>query len=220
MAAIVWDKTGDRLYETGTDHGVLYLLDNTGKYSKGYPWNGLTAVTESPEGAEPTDLWADNIKYASMRSAETFGMTIEAYTCPPEFFECDGFAELGDGVRIGQQPRKTFGFSYRTNQGNDVTDELGYKLHLVYGCVANPSEKAYSTINDSPDAVSLSWDIDTNPVNVTGHKPTAVIIIDSTKVDPDALVALEKVLYGDGTTEPRLPLPDEVVTIVSDSGSL
>ena len=220
MARLTWDQTGERLYETGVDRGVLYI-NSTGTYDKGVAWNGLTGVTESPSGAEATDLYADNIKYLSMRSAETFGATIEAYTYPDEFAECDGSASLATGVTIGQQSRKTFGLCYRTQIGNDVDlNDHGYKLHLIYGCSASPSEKAYATINDSPEAITFSWELTTTPVNVTGFKPTACIIIDSTKADPECLTALEDILYGTdagGSTSPRLPLPDEVKTIMTPS---
>ena len=216
MSKLVWDKTGERLYETGVKQGVLYLLGSTGAYSKGVAWNGLTNVTESPSGAEATPLYADDIKYLNLMSTEELGGTIEAYTYPDEFAECDGSASLATGVYIGQQARKTFGFCYRTTLGNDVdNNNYGYKLHLVYGALASPSEKAYSTINDSPEAITFSWEFSTTPVNVTGHKPTASITIDSTKVDAAKLAALEKILYGDDTesVEPRLPLPDEVAEI-------
>lgn len=215
MTALEWDKNGERYYETGTDRGVLYPMDN-GVYEKGVVWNGLTAVTESPSGAEPTDLYADDIKYATLRSAETFGATIEAYTYPDEFAECDGSATLTEGVYVGQQPRKSFGFSYRTRLGNDVSDDAGYKLHIVYGCTASPSEKGYATINDSPEAITFSWEITTTPVNVAGMKPTATIVIDSTKVEPEKLTKLEKALYGDTESEPKLPLPNEILTIMSE----
>lgn len=221
---IAWDQTGERLYETGVDRGVLYHLDETNKYTKGYAWNGLTGVTESPAGAEATDLYADNIKYLSMRSAETFGATIEAYTYPDEFAECDGSAEIATGVKIGQQSRKTFGLCYRTVIGNDVNgNDHGYLLHLIYGCTASPSEKAYATINDSPEAITFSWEVTTTPVNVEGFKPTASLTIDSTKANATDLATLEGILYGtaagaEGTpaaVEPRLPLPDEVAEIMS-----
>lgn len=218
MAAITWDATGERLYETGVDHGVLYPIDSSGVYTNGVAWNGLTGVTESPSGAEATALYADNIKYLSLYSAEEFGATIEAYTYPDEFAECDGSAELADGVTIGQQNRKIFGLSYRTVIGNDVdANNHGYKLHLIYGAMASPSEKAYATINDSPEAITFSWEITTTPVNVTGFKPTATIIIDSTKANATDLKTLEDILYGAGEEEvtPRLPLPDEVKTIMS-----
>lgn len=214
MTALEWDKTGERYYETGTNKGVLYPMDGS-TYGKGVAWNGLTAVTESPSGAEPTDLYADNIKYATLRSAETFSATLEAYTYPDEFAECDGSAPLTKGVYVGQQPRKAFGLSYRTELGNDVSDSAGYKLHLVYGCTASPSEKSYATINDSPEAITFSWEMTTTPVNVTGMKPTATLIVDSTKVEPDKLAELEKKLYGGEDGEPTLPLPDEVLSIIS-----
>lgn len=210
---ITWDNTGDRLYETGVDHGVLYLRDASGAYKNGVPWNGLTAVTESPSGAEPTPLYADNIKYLNLMSAEEYGMTIEAYTYPDEFAECDGSASLAEGVTIGQQDRKTFGMSYRTIVGNDTdSNNYGYKLHLVYGCLAAPSEKAYSSVNDSPEAITFSWEVSTTPVNVTGFKPTSCITIDSTKADATKLAALEKILYGDGSSDAELPLPDVVIS--------
>lgn len=213
MAKLVWDKTGERLYETGVKQGVLYVQDESGTYPKGVAWNGLTNVTESPSGAEATPLYADDIKYLNLMSAEEFGGTIEAYTYPDEFAECDGSAALTTGVYIGQQARKSFGFCYRTTLGNDVDNNShGYKLHLVYGALASPSEKAYATINDSPEAITFSWEFSTTPVNVTGFKPTASIVIDSTKTDPTKLAELEKILYGDGETEARLPLPDEVAT--------
>lgn len=218
MAAITWDATGERLYETGVDHGVLYPIDSSGVYSNGVAWNGLTGVTESPSGAEATALYADNIKYLSLYSAEEFGATIEAYTYPDEFAECDGSASLATGVAIGQQSRKIFGLSYRTVIGNDVdANNHGYKLHLIYGAMASPSEKAYATINDSPEAITFSWEITTTPVNVTDFKPTATIIIDSTKANATDLATLEGILYGTAEEEetPRLPLPDEVKTIMS-----
>lgn len=218
MSKLVWDKTGERLYETGVKKGVLYPMDAQGAYPKGVAWNGLTNVTESPSGAEATALYADDIKYLNLMSNEEFGGTIEAYTYPDEFAECDGSASLATGVYIGQQPRKTFGFSYCTTIGNDVESNAhGYKLHLVYGALASPSEKAYATINDSPEAITFSWEFSTTPVNVTGFKPTACLTIDSTKVDAEKLAALEKILYGDDTgeaTTARLPLPDEVAQIL------
>lgn len=223
MSKIVWDKTGERLYETGVKNGVLYPQSN-GTYPKGVAWNGLTAVTESPSGAEATALYADDMKYLNLYSAEEFGATIEAYTYPDEFGECDGSAELVEGVLIGQQARKAFGLCYRTVIGNDTDGEAhGYKLHIIYGAMASPSEKAYATINDSPEAITFSWEVTTTPVNVTGKKPTASIVIDSTKADPTKLAALEVILYGkDPTTqdgndgvEPRLPLPDEIKTLMT-----
>lgn len=221
MAKIVWDATGQRYYENGVDHGVLYPQEN-GTYPKGVAWNGLTSVSESPDGAEATDLYADNIKYASMRSAENFKGTIEAYTYPDEFAACDGSAEIATGVYAGQQPRKAFGLSYRTQVGNDTQtdDDDGYKLHLVYGAVASPSEKAYESINDSPDAITFSWEFDTTPVVIDDeHKPTAILTIDSRKADSTKLKALEAILYGAAETEPRLPLPSEVVTLMATTAS-
>ena len=221
MAKLVWDKTGDRLYETGVKNGVLYI-PTSGVYSKGVAWNGLTAVTESPSGAEATALYADDIKYLSLMSTEEFGATIEAYTYPDEFAACDGSAELADGVMIGQQKRSTFGLCYKTTIGNDTEgNDHGYKLHIIYGAQAAPSEKAYATINDSPEAITFSWEITTTPVNVTGAKPTASLVIDSTKADPSKLSALEDILYGkDGEpgNEPRLPLPDEIKTLMTAAG--
>lgn len=224
MAKLVWDQAGERLYETGTDHGVVYPQDNSGAYPIGYAWNGLTAVTESPSGAEPTDLYADNIKYLSIRSAEEFGATIEAYTYPDEFAELDGSAQPVDGVFIGQQTRKAFGFSYRTRLGNDIKfEDYGYKLHLVYGCTVSPSEKAYQTINDSPEAITFSWEMTTTPVAVTGYKPTSVVTIDSSKFTTEAqrgyLQDLEDVLYGTANADARLPLPNEVFSILSGDSS-
>lgn len=221
MAKLVWDKTGDRLYETGVKNGVLYI-PTAGVYSKGVAWNGLTAVTESPSGAEATALYADDTKYLSLMSAEEFGATIEAYTYPDEFAACDGSAELADGVMIGQQKRSTFGLCYKTTIGNDTEgNDHGYKLHIIYGALAKPSERAYATINDSPEAITFSWEITTTPVNVTGAKPTASLVIDSTKADPSKLAALEDILYGkdgDSATEPRLPLPDEIKTLMTAAG--
>lgn len=214
MARLVWDQTGDRLYETGTKQGVLYLIDDKGAYSKGVAWNGLTGVTESPSGAEESPLYADDIKYVSLRSAEEFGGTIECYTYPDEWAECDGSINLAEGVTIGQQPRKVFGMCYRTVVGNDVQmDSYGYKLHLVYGATASPSERAYATINDSPEAITFSYEFTTTPVNVEGAKPTAILTIDSTKADKTKLATLEDILYGGADTEARLPLPDEIKTI-------
>ena len=219
MAKLVWDATGERKYETGVRNGVLYVMGEGGTYPKGVAWNGLTAVTESPSGAEATALYADDTKYLNLISAEEFGATIEAYTYPDEFAECDGSATLVAGVTIGQQPRKTFGMSYRTVYGNDVNNEgYGYKLHLIYGAVAAPSEKAYATINDSPEAITFSWEVKTTPVNVTGHKPTASLTIDSTKVDKAKLTKIEEILYGKDETEARLPLPDEIIQILQAAG--
>lgn len=225
MSKIVWDKTGERYYETGVKNGVLYLQTN-GVYNNGVAWNGLTAVTESPSGAEATALYADDMKYLNLYSAEEFGATIEAYTYPDEFGECDGSKELVAGVTIGQQTRKAFGLCYRTVIGNDTDGEAhGYKLHIIYGAMASPSEKAYATINDSPEAITFSWEVTTTPVNVAGAKPTASVVIDSTKADPTKLAALETILYGkdpstlggeDGVA-PRLPLPDELKTLMTAS---
>lgn len=214
MSKLVWDQVGERLYETGTKKGVLYPFESNA-YAKGVAWNGLTAVTESPSGAEATAIYADDIKYLNLRSAEEFGATIEAYTYPDEFAECDGSAYIAPGIKIGQQKRKMFGFSYTTTLGNDTEgDEHGYKIHLVYGATASPSEKSYQTINDSPEAITFSWEVATTPVEVKGFKPTATLEIDSTKVDADKLTALEDILYGTENAEPRLPLPDEVVALV------
>lgn len=219
MSKLVWDATGERLYETGVKMGVLYVQDG-GAYPNGVPWNGLTAVTESPSGAEATPLYADDIKYLNLVSAEEFGATIEAYTYPDEFMECDGSASLAEGVYIGQQARKTFGLCYRTAVGNDiVNNDYGYKLHLIYGALAAPSEKAYATINDSPEAITFSWEVSTTPVNVTGHKPTASLTIDSTKVSKEGLAALEAVLYGSDEEDARMPLPDEVLSIISGAAA-
>lgn len=213
-----WDKSGERFYETGVKNGVLYV-QNAGKYPKGVAWNGLTAVTESPSGAEATPLYADDIKYLELTSEEEFGGTIEAYTYPDEFAECDGSAELVKGVKIGQQKRKAFGLVYKTTLGNDEDgNDHGYKLHLVYGCKAAPSEKAYATINDSPEAITFSWEFTTTPVSVANHKPTAHIEIDSTKADSTCLAALEAKLFGTESDDPQLPLPDEVKTLMTPAG--
>ena len=224
MSKLKWDETGKRFYETGVRNGVLYVMDDTGAYPAGVPWNGLTSVTESPSGAEPTPLYADDAKYLTLMSAEEFGASVEAYTYPDEFAACDGSASIGTGVTIGQQSRKTFGLCYRTTVGNDIEGEaFGYKLHIIYGALASPSEKAYQTINDSPEAITFSWEVSTTPVAVTGFKPTASLVIDSTKVPEAKMAALEKILYGtDATTEPvapavpaRLPLPDEIMTLLA-----
>jgi len=213
MSALVWDQTTQKLYETGVDRGVLYPVSNNA-YGTGVAWNGLTAVNESPSGAEPSDIYADNTKYLTLRSAETFGATIEAYTYPDEFAECDGSAQVATGVTIGQQPRKSFGLCYRTLVGNDTDgQDHGYKLHLIYGCTASPSEKSYQTVNDSPEAITFSWEVSTTPVNVEGHKPTAQLIVDSTKVDAAKLATLEAQLYGGESSEPKLPTPSEVIAI-------
>ena len=216
MAKLVWDESGKRLYETGVEKGVLYVQGENGQYQNGVAWNGLTAVTESPSGAEPTALYADDIKYLELFSAEEFGATIEAYTYPAEFEACDGSASLGEGVTIGQQDRKAFGLCYRTIVGNDVKgNENGYKLHLIYGAKAKPSEKAYATVNDSPEAVTFSWEVTTTPVNVAGFKPTASVTIDSTKITPEKLKLIEDKLYGTASEEATLPLPDEIKQIIA-----
>lgn len=215
---LVWDQTNERLYETGVKMGVVYPQATGGTYPMGVAWNGLTAVTESPSGAEATALYADDIKYLNLMSAEEFAATIEAYTYPDEFAECDGSAELAKGVAIGQQKRKAFGLCYRTVLGNDVDGiDHGYKLHIIYGAMAAPSEKAYATINDSPEAITFSWELSTTPVSVDGFKPTASITIDSTKADPTKLEALEKILYGSEEAEARLPLPNEIATLMAAS---
>jgi hypothetical protein len=226
MSKIIWDEVGKRLFETGLDRGVLYP-QVSGAYPAGVAWNGLTSVSENPTGAEPEPLYADNIKYLNLMSAEEFGATIEAYTYPDEFAECDGSVEPSPGLVLGQQPRKTFGLSYRTLIGNDVDQQdFGYKLHLIYGALAAPSEKSYQTINDTPEAITFSWEISTTPVPVTGFKPTASLVLDSTKINAAKLAELETILYGkNATTDPvvaavpaRLPLPDEVISIVSTAG--
>lgn len=215
MAKLVWDEIGSRYYETGVKNAVLYVQE-AGAYPKGVAWNGITAVTESPSGAEASPLYADDIKYLNLVSNEEFGASIEAYTYPDEFAQCDGSAALATGIMIGQQSRKTFGLAYKTTLGNDTEgNDYGYKLHLIYGALAAPSEKAYATINDSPEAITFSWEVTTTPVNVTGHKPTASVTIDSTKVDEEKLAALEAVLFGSESEEARLPLPDEIVTIMA-----
>lgn len=219
MAQIVWDKVGERFYENGVDHGVLYSPDQSGEYTSGVPWNGLVTVTESPSGAEANKQYADNIVYVNLQSAEEFSATIEAFTYPPEFAKHDGVKVAKTGVYVGQQVRESFGLSYRTKIGNDLSPDAGYKLHLVYGCLAAPSEKGYGTVNDSPEAVTFSWEVSTTPVAVTGMKPTALIVIDSTKVDPEELAALEEILYGtDGTpgTSPELPSPDDVIAMFTN----
>ena len=215
MAKLVWDEVGKRTYETGVDKGVLYVQDAEGAYGKGVAWNGLTAVNESPSGAEPTPLYADNIKYLELTSKEEYGATIEAYTYPDEFEACDGSAEIGEGVVIGQQSRKVFGLCYRTVKGNDVkNNDYGYKIHLVYGCKAKPAQKNYQTINDSPEAITFSWEVSTTPVEVEGFKPTATVTIDSTKVTAEKLKAVEDALYGTESVEPKLLLPSEILAIV------
>lgn len=216
MTALVWDDTGERFYETGIDRGVLYPIDATGAYPLGVAWNGLTGVTESPSGAEPSPLYADNIKYLTLTSAEDFAATIEAYTYPPEFELCDGSATPIAGVKFGQQERKVFGLCYRTKIGNDVDgQDHGYKLHLLYGCKAAPSEKAYQTVNESPEAITFSWEVSTTPPVVTGYNPTALVVIDSRTANAAKLAALELILYGDVAVDPRLPLPAEVITLMT-----
>ena len=214
MSKLIWDKTGDRFYETGVKQCALYV-QVSGAYPKGVAWNGITGITESPSGAESNPMYADGIKYLDLISAEEFGATIEAYTYPDEFAECDGSASIATGVSIGQQNRKTFGLCYKTVYGNDVEkNDYGYKLHIIYGAIASPSEKEYASINDSPEAITFSWEISTTPVEVTGFKPTATIVIDSTKVDAENLKALEDVLYGSESKEARLPLPDEIAELI------
>lgn len=216
MAKLQWDKTGEHFYETGVDHGVLYPMNDGGQtYATGVAWNGLTAVTESPEGAEVSAIYADNIKYLNLMSAEDFKATIEAYTYPEEFEQCDGSASLAQGVKIGQQSRKAFGFCYRTKVGNDLNPELGYKIHIVYGATAAPTERAYETVNDSPEAITFSWEVSTIPVEVTGFKPTAHVEIDSTKVEPAKLAKIEAKLYGSEAEEPTLLMPDEIVALIN-----
>ena len=216
MSKLAWDETGKRFYEAGADRGVLYKYDSKlSNYGEGVAWSGLTNVSQSPSGAESSPMYADNIKYANLKSNEDFGGTIEAYTYPDEFAECDGSAEIAPGVNIGQQNRSKFGFSYRTKIGNDVDGiEHGYKIHLVYGAEANPSEKSYATINESPEAITLSWEFSTTPVNVSGFKPTSHVEIDSTKTTAEKIKALEDILYGTDEVAARLPLPDEVATLM------
>jgi len=228
MSKLTWDKVGERNFETGVEQGVLYLqekitAENTKEYPKGAAWNGFTAFTESPSGAEATPVYADNQQYLNLRSAEIFGGTLEAYTYPDEFAECDGSAQVAEGVYIGQQKRRTFGLCYKTLIGNDTDGiDLGYKLHLVYGCSAAPSEKAFATVNDTPEAITLSWELSTTPVKVPGFKPSATLVINSTTCDPAKLAQLEAILYGtDASTDPvvaakdaYLPLPSEVIALV------
>ena len=217
MSALIWDNTGERFYETGVNHGVLYPMTKEGKYGTGVVWNGLTAVNESPSGAEPTALYADNIKYLNLMSAEEFGATVEAYTYPDEFAECDGSAELEKGIRIGQQTRKSFGLCYSTKVGNDVDGEdYGEKIHIIYGALASPSAKDYATINESPEAITFSWELTTTPIPVKGHKPTAYLVIDTKTVSEDALALIKDKLYGTEDTEPTLPTPDEIAELVKN----
>lgn len=215
MAKLTWDDTGKKIYETGVDRGVLYPITTGATYGAGVPWNGLTAVNESPSGAESNPQYADNIKYLDLASAEEFGFTIEAFTYPVEFEECDGSVQLAEGVTVGQQTRKMFGFSYRSLVGNDTQGtDYGYKIHLVYGCKASPSEKSRSTVNDSPEAITFSWEITTTPVNVNGHKPTSHLIVDTTVAEAGKVTTLETKLYGDDSSgTPGLPTPDEVYTM-------
>ena len=219
MSKLTWDAVGERYYETGNKKGVLFVYDSEKKtYGAGVAWSGLTAVTESPSGAEATPLYADDIKYLNLMSAEEFGCTIEAYTYPDEFKACDGYAELGTGVTIGQQKRSTFAFSYVTTLGNDVdNNDYGYKIHIVYGCLASPSEKSYATINDSPEAITFSWEIATTPIEVEGFKPTATITIDSTKVTEEQLTAIEAKLYGTESEESTLLMPADIVEILTQA---
>lgn len=220
MAVLQWDQTGQRFYETGVDRGVLYIPNAAGDYVIGYAWNGLTAVTETPSGAESNPQYADNIKYVDLISAEEFGGTIEAFTYPDQFAQCDGTATPSAGVSVGQQSRKTFGLSYRTKIGNDINQDLGYKLHLIYGALAAPSEKAYATVNDSPEALTFSWEFSTTGAVVSGLKPTSLLVIDSTKVTPANLSALENFLYGTAGTDPSLPLPGAVLALFSGAVTL
>lgn len=217
MPRLEWDKTGEKIYETGVQRGVLYPLSDEGMYDSAAVWNGITAVTESPSGAEATTLYADDVEYANLTSAEKFGATVEGYTYPDEFAECDGSAELikGSGITIGQQKRRMFGLSYRTTLGNDVAgSDYGYKIHLIYGAKAAPSERAYASVNDSPEAITFSWELTTTPVNVPGFKPTAHLEIDSTKCTPENLKKLEDILYGTESETAKLPLPDEIIDLV------
>ncbi len=223
MSKLVWDAVGEKIFETGVNHGVLFVQNSDGTYKNGVVWNGLTGVTESPDGAEPTDLWADNIKYASLRSAETFGATIEAYTYPDEFYECDGSATVADGVYFGQQSRTPFGFTYRTEVGSDTIaadSDTAYKIHIIYNATASPSERAYETINDSPDAITFSWEVTTTPVPVTGYKPVSSITIDTLKLnDSTKLKAIEDLLYGTANAESTLPTPAQILGIVGGSST-
>ena len=215
MAKLVFDAVGSRFFETGVKNGVLFVQGVNGEYENGVVWNGLTAVTESPSGAEATPLYADDMKYVVLYSTEEFGATIEAYTYPEEFEQCDGSAQLGEGVTIGQQQRKSFGLVYKTVIGNDVQgQDLGYKIHIIYGAKAAPSEKAFATINDSPEAVTFSWEVSTVPVPVEGHRPTSTLVIDSTKVEAEKLAAIEAKLFGSESEESTLPLPNEIANML------
>ena len=215
MARLIWDEVGQRFFETGVKNGVLYVQDNDGSYKNGVVWNGLTAVTESPSGAEETPLYADDVKYLTLRSAEEFGATVEAYTYPEEFEQCDGSASIADGVTIGQQARRAFGLCYRTSVGNDIQGQnYSYKLHLIYGCTVAPSEKSYSTINDNPEAITFSWELSTVPVPVDGFSPTASLVIDASKVDKGKMQQLEDALFGDESNEAKLLLPNEIMELL------
>ena len=215
MARLIWDEVGQRFFETGVKNGVLYVQDNDGSYKNGVVWNGLTAVTESPSGAEETPLYADDVKYLTLRSAEEFGATIEAYTYPEEFEQCDGSAAIAEGITIGQQARRAFGLCYRTSVGNDIQGQnFSYKLHLIYGCTVAPSEKSYSTINDNPEAITFSWELSTVPVPVDGFSPTASLVIDASKVDEGKMQLLENALFGDDQNEAKLLLPNEIMELI------
>lgn len=218
---LVWDKVGERYYETGVSKCALYLQDSKGTYPKGVAWNGITGITESPSGAEANDIYADNIKYATLRSAELLGATLEAYTSPDEWAECDGSIEPVKGLRIGQQTRRSFGLTYVTQIGNDTSTEEddGYKIHFIYGATASPSERAYQTTNESPEAITFSWELSTTPVNVDGYKPTSFISISSLDIDPKALKAIEEAIYGTDTEDPHLPLPDEIIEMIKENSS-
>lgn len=216
MAKLIWDKVGERLYETGVDKVVLYVQAKNGTYGNGVAWNGVTGVTESPSGAESTAIYADNAKYLNLISAEELGATIEAYMSPEEFDVCDGVTEIADGITLGQQARQKFGLTFRTKIGNDTEDaDHGYKIHILYNCTASPSEKGYATVNESPEAMTLSWSVSTNPIDVDGHRPTSLVVIDSTKVKPAVLKAIEDKLYGTDDEEPTLLTPAEIVALVN-----
>ena len=215
MARLIWDEVGQRFFETGVKNGVLYVQDNDGSYKNGVVWNGLTAVTESPSGAEETPLYADDVKYLTLRSAEEFGATVEAYTYPEEFEQCDGSASIAEGITIGQQARRAFGLCYRTSVGNDIQGQnFSYKLHLIYGCTVAPSEKSYSTINDNPEAITFSWELSTVPVPVDGFSPTASLVIDASKVDEGKMQQLEDALFGNESNEAKLLLPNEIMEML------
>ena len=225
MPKLVWDQTGEKLYETGVKNCALYVMDENNKYGKGVAWNGISSISESPSGAEPTAIYADDVKYLNLYSAEEYAATVEAYTYPDEFAQCDGSAEIATGISIGQQSRKTFGLAYVTTLGNDTeNNDYGKKIHVIYGAKAAPSEKGYATINDSPEAITFSWSLSTTPVNVTGFKPTASVVIDSTKVSAENLKKLEDALFGSETADAKLLLPDEIIalvgpTVVTPSGA-